>query len=346
MTRRFWIGLVLAVPVFVLSMSNMLGIPLERWISPTASRWLQLALCTPVVLWAGWPFFQRGWRSVITWNLNMFTLIALGTGAAYFYSLAALLFPGAFPDSFREGGQVAVYFEAAAMITVFVLLGQVLELRARRRTAGAIEELMSLAPPTARVVRDGEETEVSLEEVRQDDWLRVRPGEKIPVDGELVDGRSTVDESMITGEPTPVEKSMGDSAIGGTVNQTGSFLMRAERVGKDTVLSQIVDMVAEAQRSRAPIQRVADTVAAHFVPAVVLVALVAFVAWAIFGPEPRFVYALVNAVAVLIVACPVRTGAGHTNVDHGWSWPGCKRRRADQECGSPGDDGEDRHRCG
>ena len=308
MTHRFWIGLVLAFPVFALSMSDMLGIPLEQWISPTVARWLQFALCTPVVLWAGWPFFERGWRSVVTWNLNMFTLISLGTGAAYFYSLAALLVPGAFPDSFREGGQVAVYFEAAAMITVFVLLGQVLELRARRRTAGAIEELMSLAPPTARVVRNGEEAEVSLDEVRQDDRLRVRPGERIPVDGELIEGRSTVDESMITGEPTPVKKSTGEWVIGGTVNQTGSFLMRAERVGKDTVLSQIVDMVAEAQRSRAPIQRVADTVAAYFVPAVVLVAVVAFIAWAFFGPEPRFVYALVNAVAVLIVACPCALG--------------------------------------
>lgn len=308
MSHRFWSGLVLGLPVFVLAMSGALGIPLEEWFSPTASRWLQFALSTPVVLWAGWPFFQRGWRSVVTWNLNMFTLIALGTGAAYVYSVVAVLVPDVFPASFRENGHVAVYFEAATMITVLVLLGQVLELRARRRTAGAIRELMSLAPPTAHVVREGKESEVPLEEVKQGDVLRVRPGEKVPVDGEITEGRSTVDESMITGEPTPAEKTAGQSVIGGTVNQTGSFLMRAERVGQDTVLSQIVEMVAEAQRSRAPVQRVADSVAAYFVPAVVLVAVVAFVAWAWFGPEPRFVYALVNAVAVLIVACPCALG--------------------------------------
>jgi len=308
MTVRFWVGLALGLPVFVLAMSGTLGIPLERWLSATVSRWVQLVLATPVVLWAGWPFFQRGWRSVVSWNLNMFTLIALGTGAAYFYSVAAVLFPSVFPASCRENGQVAVYFEAATMITVLVLLGQVLELRARRRTAGAIRELMSLAPPTARVLRDGEETEVSLDEVNEGDTIRVRPGDKVPVDGEITDGKSTVDESMITGEPTPVEKTAGQSVIGGTVNQTGSFLMRAENVGQDTVLSQIVNMVAEAQRSRAPIQRVADTVAAYFVPAVVGVAVVAFIAWAWLGPEPRFVYALVNAVAVLIVACPCALG--------------------------------------
>jgi Cu+-exporting ATPase len=308
MWRRFWVGLVLGLPVFVLAMSGTLGIPLEQWLTPTVSRWLQLALSTPVVLWAGWPFFQRAWRSIVTWNLNMFTLIAMGTGTAYFYSLAAVLVPGLFPESFRTDGHVAVYFEAATMITVLVLLGQVLELRARRRTAGAIRELMSLAPPTARVVRDGEELEVPLEQVKQGDVLRVRPGDKVPVDGEIIDGKSTVDESMITGEPTPAEKTAGQSVIGGTVNQTGSFRMRADRVGQDTVLSQIVEMVAEAQRSRAPIQRVADTVAAYFVPAVVLVAVVAFVAWAWLGPEPRFVYALVNAVAVLIVACPCALG--------------------------------------
>jgi Cu+-exporting ATPase len=309
MTRRFWVGLALGLPVFVLAMSHMVGIPVQQWISPTVSRWAQLVLSTPVVLWAGWPFFVRGWRSIVTWNLNMFTLIALGTAAAYFYSVAAMVVPEAFPASFRTEGRVAVYFEAAAMITVLVLLGQVLELRARRRTAGAIRELMSLAPPTARVVRDdGSEEEVSLDEVQQGDLLRVRPGEKVAVDGEITEGRSTIDESMITGEPTPVEKEQGDSVIGGTVNQTGSFAMRAERVGDDTVLSQIVDMVAEAQRSRAPIQRVADTVAAYFVPAVVAVAVIAFIAWAWFGPEPRFVYALVSAVSVLIVACPCALG--------------------------------------
>jgi Cu+-exporting ATPase len=308
MSLRFWVGLALGIPVFVLAMSPMLGIPLSQWISATVNRWLQLILSTPVVLWAGWPFFLRGWRSVVTWNLNMFTLIALGTGAAYFYSVAAMLVPGAFPDSFREGGQVAIYFEAATMITVLVSLGQMLEMKARQRTAGAIRELMSLSPPTARVVRSSEEREVSLDEIDLGDELRVRPGEKIPVDGEIIDGQSTVDESMITGEPTPVEKTAGQSVIGGTVNQTGSFLMRAEKVGDDTVLSQIVNLVAEAQRSRAPIQRVADTVAAYFVPSVVLVAVVAFIAWAWWGPEPRFAYALVNAVAVLIVACPCALG--------------------------------------
>ena len=308
MARRFWVGLVLGLPVFFLAMAETLGIPLQKWIAPEISRWLQFFLSTPVVLWAGWPFFQRGWRSILTWNLNMFTLIAIGTGAAYFYSLAAILVPGFFPESFRENGHVAIYFEAATMITVLVLLGQVLELKARRRTAGAIRELMSLAPPTAHVIRDDQEIETSLDELRQGDVIRVRPGEKVPVDGEMTEGKSTIDESMITGEPTPVEKNTGQSVIGGTVNQSGSFLMRAERVGQETVLSQIVDMVSEAQRSRAPIQRIADTVAAYFVPAVVLVALAAFIAWAWLGPEPRFVYALVNAVAVLIVACPCALG--------------------------------------
>jgi len=308
MSRRFWIGLVLGVPVVILAMGPMVDIPIDRWLTPTLSRWLQLVLSTPVVLWSGWPFFQRACRSVVTWNLNMFTLIALGTGAAYFYSVVAVLVPGIFPESFRHDGQVAVYFEAAAMITVLVLLGQVLELRARRRTAGAIRELLALAPPTARVLRDGDEVELPLEEVQQGDTIRVRPGDKVPVDGELLEGRSTLDESMITGEPTPVEKNVGESVIGGTVNQTGSFLMRADRVGGDTVLSQIVDMVAQAQRSRAPIQRVVDAVAAYFVPAVVLVAVVTFIVWATLGPEPRLAYALVNAVAVLIIACPCALG--------------------------------------
>jgi Cu+-exporting ATPase len=308
MSLRFWVGLALGLPVFLMAMSDTVGIPLARWMTPAVFRWVQLVLSTPVVLWAGRPFFERGWRSIVTWNLNMFTLISLGTGAAYCYSVAAVLVPGLFPESFRHQDQVAVYFEAATMITVLVLLGQVLELRARRRTAGAIRELMSLAPPVARVVRGGAEVEVPLEDVRQGDLVRVRPGEKIPVDGDITEGRSNVDESMITGEPTPVEKSTGDAVIGGTVNQTGSFLMRAEHVGEDTVLSRIVDMVAQAQRSRAPIQRVADTVSGYFVPAVVLAAVVTFAAWAWLGPEPRFVYALVNAVAVLIVACPCALG--------------------------------------
>ena len=308
MSRRFWLGLVLTLPVFLLAMLPMVGVPLERVVSATASRWLQFVLSTPVVLWAGWAFFVRAARSLTTLNLNMFTLIALGTGAAYGYSVVAVLLPDIFPESFRHGGSVELYFEAAAMITVLVLLGQMLELRARRRTSSAIRELLSLAPPTARVVRDGEETEISLEHVRSGDLLRVKPGEKVPVDGQLVEGSSSIDESMITGEPVPVRKEAGDDVIGATVNQTGAFLMRADRVGSDTLLSQIVNMVAEAQRSRAPIQRVADLVAAWFVPAVVLVAVVTFIAWATIGPEPRFAYALVNAVAVLIIACPCALG--------------------------------------
>lgn len=309
MTQRFWVAVALGLPVFFLAMAPMIGIPVHHWISPRLSQWIQLVLTTPVVLWAGWPFFVRAGRSLVTWNLNMFTLIALGTGAAFAYSVFAVLAPGLIPESFREhGGEIAVYFEAAAVITALVLLGQVLELRARRRTGGAIRELMSLAPPTARVVQDGEEREVPLEEVHQGDRLRVRPGDKIAVDGEIDEGRSTVDESMLTGEPMAVEKGPGDEVFGGTVNQTGSFLMRADRVGRDTVLSQIVDMVANAQRSRAPIQRVADTVAGYFVPAVVAAAVLTFIAWAIFGPEPRLAYALVNAVAVLIIACPCALG--------------------------------------
>ena len=308
MSRRFWIGLALTLPVFLLAMLPMVGVPLERVASATASRWLQFVLSTPVVLWAGWPFFVRAARSLTTLNLNMFTLIALGTGAAYGYSVVAVLMPDIFPESFRHGGSVELYFEAAAMITVLVLLGQMLELRARRRTSSAIRELLSLAPPTAHLVRDWEEVDVPLEQVMVGDHLRVRPGEKIPVDGRILEGRTTVDESMITGEPVPVQKSKKDMVIGATVNQTGSILIRASRVGSDTLLSQIVNMVAEAQRSRAPIQRVADLVAAWFVPVVVLVAVVTFIVWATIGPEPRFAYALVNAVAVLIIACPCALG--------------------------------------
>lgn len=309
MTRRFWVSVVLGLPVFLMAMLPMVGVPLNQWIPSSVSKWVQFILCTPVVLWAGWPFIERGWRSVITWNLNMFTLVALGVGAAYFYSGFALLFPGLIPEAFREAGSVQVYFEAAAMITSLVLLGQVLELRARRRTGAAIRELLSLAPPTATVVRNGQETEVPLEHVKQGDTLRVHPGEKIPVDGTVVEGQSAVDESMITGEPIPVGKGVEDEVIGGTVNQTGSFLMRAETVGEDTILSQIIGMVANAQRSRAPIQRVADTVAGYFVPVVVLAAVITFIVWAVFPPrQPALAYALVNAVAVLIVACPCALG--------------------------------------
>jgi Cu+-exporting ATPase len=309
MTRGFWVAFILTVPVLLLAMLPMLGVPLDRWVGPRLNSWLQLLLSTPVVLWCGWPFFERGWRSVVTWNLNMFTLIALGTGAAYLYSFVAVIFPGFIPESFRHNGTVEVYFEAAAVIVTLVLLGQVLELRARRRTGAAIRELLSLVPPTTRVVRDGQEREVPLEDVHRGDILRVRPGEKIAVDGKLTEGRSTVDESMITGEPMPVEKSKGDRVIGGTVNQTGSFLMEAEKVGQDTVLSQIVNLVADAQRSRAPIQKVADVVAGYFVPAVVVIAIITFLVWAIAAPEqPALAWALVNAVAVLIIACPCALG--------------------------------------
>ncbi len=310
MTNRFWLAVTLSVPVFLLAMMPMVGVPVDRWIGgPVVSRWIQFALTTPVVLWCGWPFFVRGWRSILNWNLNMFTLISIGVGAAYSYSTAALMFPDWIPDSFREHGHVAVYFEAAAVIIALILLGQVLELRARRRTSGAIRELLSLAPPTARVVRDGVEREVPLDEVRQNEILKVVPGDRIPVDGEIVEGESFVDESMITGEPVPVTKTKGMQVIGGTVNQTGAFRMRALRVGSETMLSQIVNMVANAQRSRAPIQKLADIVAGWFVPAVVLVAVFTFIAWALWSPaEPRLAFALVNAVAVLIIACPCALG--------------------------------------
>lgn len=309
MTRRFWIATVFTLPVFGLAMAPMAGIPIESLLSPTLSRWIQLLLATPVVLWCGWPFFVRAARSVRTWHLNMFTLIAMGTGAAFGFSVFAMLFPGMIPDAFREHGELPVYFEAAAMITTLVLLGQVLELRARKKTSGALRELMSLAPETARVIRDGEEHIVRLDQVQRGDVLRIVPGDKVPVDGTVASGTSAVDESMITGEPVPVTKHPGDSVIGGTVNQTGSFEMSAEKVGRETTLSLIVDMVANAQRSRAPIQRVADTVSGYFVPIVIAVAILTFVLWAWLGPqESRLAYALVNAVAVLIIACPCALG--------------------------------------
>ena len=309
MQRRFWIAVVLTVPVVLLAMLPMLDLPTERWLSAANGSWLQLLLTTAVVLGAGWPLLERGFRSIVTWNLNMFTLIAIGSQAAYLYSLIAVVFPESIPQSFQHHGGVELYFEAAAVIVTLVLLGQVLELRARQRTSGAIRDLLSLAPPTARVVKDGVEQEVPLEQVQPADLLRIRPGEKIPVDGKLQQGRSTVDESMITGEPLPVEKQEGDALIGGTVNQTGSLLMVAEKVGQDTVLAQIVGMVANAQRSRAPIQKVADTVAGYFVPAVVLAAIATFAVWAIVQPEqPALAWALVNAVAVLIIACPCALG--------------------------------------
>lgn len=311
MTRRFWIGLVLALPVLVLAMAEMIpGQPLKDVLAPRWSNWLQFVLATPVVGWVGWPFFQRGWASVVNRRLNMFTLIALGTGAAYLSSALATIAPGLFPEAFRiPAGDVPVYFEAAAVIIVLVALGQVLELRARRRTTGALKTLLGLAPKTARIVRDdNREEEIPLERVKAGERLRVRPGEKIPVDGEVLEGSSAVDESMVTGEAIPVEKRTGDWVIGGTINGTGTLVMEAKRVGQETMLAQIVSMVSEAQRSRAPIQRVADVVAGYFVPIVVLGAAVTFGVWASIGPEPRLAYALVNAVAVLIIACPCALG--------------------------------------
>jgi Cu+-exporting ATPase len=309
MSRRFWIGLALTAPIVVLEMGGHLA-GAHGWADPTLSNWIQFGLATPVVLWAGWPFFVRGWQSVRTRNLNMFTLIAMGTGVAYAYSVVATLAPGLFPPIFRgHGGAVAAYFEAAAVITVLVLLGQVLELRAREATSGAIRKLLDLAPKTARrVAPDGAESDVALDQVAAGDILRVRPGDKVPVDGAVTEGRSSVDESMVTGEPMPVTKESGAAVIAGTLNTTGSFLMRAEKVGRDTMLAQIVQMVAQAQRSRAPIQRLADQVSGWFVPLVIAVALAAFLAWTIFGPEPRFAYGLVAAVSVLIIACPCALG--------------------------------------
>ena len=311
MTRRFWTGLGLSLPLVIGAMADMLpGEPLRHVVSPRVLAWSQLILATPVVLWAGWPFFERGWASIVNRSLNMFTLIALGTGTAYVYSVVATVAPDMFPASFRShGGEVGLYFEAAAIITVLVLLGQVLELRARSQTSSAIRALLGLAPKTARRLHDdGGEDDVSLDAVQPGDRLRVRPGERVPVDGVVIEGVSAVDESMITGEPIPVEKTPGSRVTGGTVNGTGSFVMRAERVGAETLLAQIVRMVSEAQRSRAPIQRLADQVSAWFVPAVVAIAIVSAIAWVTLGPEPRAAYALVNAVAVLIIACPCALG--------------------------------------
>ncbi len=309
MTRRFWIGLVLSVPPVVLEMGSHLAGG-HGFIDQTLSNWIQLVFATPVVLWAGWPFFVRGWQSLVTRNLNMFTLIAMGTGVAYVYSLIGTVAPDIFPATFRgHDGAVAVYFEAAAVITILVLLGQVLELRARAATSGAIKALLELAPKTARVVDDnGADHEVPIDSLKVGDKLRVRPGEKVPVDGVILEGRSTLDESLVTGESMPVTKEAGAKVIAGTLNQSGSFVMRADKVGRDTLLSQIVKMVADAQRSRAPIQRLADQVAGWFVPAVIAIAVIAFAAWAVFGPEPRMAYGMVAAVSVLIIACPCALG--------------------------------------
>ena len=309
MTRRFWFGVVLSIPVLILGMGGDLFPALHDVISPRTSAWVQMVLATPVVLWAGWPFFQRGWTSVRTMHLNMFTLIAMGTGVAWLFSVVATVAPGIFPEALRMDGTVDVYFEAAAVITTLVLLGQVLELRAREQTSGAIKALLDLSPKTARRVRaDGTDEEVALDEVQLGDRLRVRPGEKVPVDGTVEEGRSSVDESLVTGESMPTTKTTGDTVIGGTINQTGALIMVAEKVGRETMLARIVQMVAEAQRSRAPIQRMADRVAAVFVPVVITIAAVAFAVWALAGPDPRLAHALVVAVAVLIIACPCALG--------------------------------------
>ena len=309
-TRRLWVSGLLAVPVFILAMGPMIGLPVRNVFGERVSGWLELILTTPIVLWAAWPFFERGWQSIVHRSPNMWTLISIGVAAAYGYSVIAMLFPDIFPHSFRgHGGSVPVYFEAAAVIIALVFLGQVLELRARARTGSAIRALLDLSPKTARrVSKDGSEQDVPLEEVQVGDLLRIRPGDSVPVDGVVEEGRSSIDESMISGEPLPVEKTTGERVTGGTLNKNGTLLMRADRVGSETMLSRIVEMVASAQRSRAPIQSLADRVAGYFVPAVVLVAIVAFGLWAMVGPEPRMVYALVTAVSVLIIACPCALG--------------------------------------
>src|SRR3990172_6253820 len=311
MPRRFKIGLVLTIPLVFLAMSDLIpGQPVQQVISPHILKYIQLAFATPVVLWGGWPFFKRGWASIVNRSLNMFTLIAIGTGVAFWYSVLATFFPNIFPDSFRsQGGEVGVYLEVASVIVLLVLFGQVLELRARSQTSSAIKALLGLAPKTARVIRDdGTEEEIPLDNIKPGDRLRVRPGEKVPVDGIVIEGESFVDESMITGEPIPVEKRKGDKVVGGTVNSTGGFVMQAERVGSETLLAQIVRMVSEAQRSRAPIQRLADIVSSYFVPAVILIAVITFIVWSLIGPDPRLAHAIVNAVAVLIIACPCALG--------------------------------------
>jgi Cu+-exporting ATPase len=311
MTRRFWIGVAITFPLLVVMVSDILpGHPIQHLLSGSLLGWIEFALATPVVLWAGWPFFERGWESVTHRSPNMFTLIAIGSGSAYLYSVAAVVAPGIFPATFRDmSGNLGLYFEAAAVITVLVLLGQVLELKARSQTSGAIKALLGLAPKTARrIAADGSEQDVDLNAIQVGDNLRVRPGEKIPTDGVVTEGRSSVDESMVSGEPIPVEKTVDAKVVGGTINGTGSFVMKAERVGADTLLAQIVKMVSEAQRSRAPIQRLADKVASYFVPAVLASSVITFVVWAILGPQPAYAHALVNAVAVLIIACPCALG--------------------------------------
>jgi Cu+-exporting ATPase len=309
LSRKFWIALVLTIPVLIIAMGHAIpGLHIDPVIPKQVGKWIEFVLTTPVVLWAGGFFFARAWRSIVNRSLNMFTLIAIGVGAAYFYSTVAVIAPGIFPESFRSNGQVGLYFEAAAVITTLVLFGQLMEARARSRTGQAIKALLGLAAKTAHRVRDGREEEIPVDEIQKGDVLRVRPGEKIPIDGVITDGKTNIDESMITGEPIPVSKGSGDKVIGATVNQTGSFLVRTERIGSETLLAQIIQMVAEAQRSRAPIQKLADTVSGYFVPAVVAIAILTFIVWSIFGPAPAMAYALVNAVSVLIIACPCALG--------------------------------------
>src|SRR5437660_217381 len=309
LSRKFWIALVLTIPVLLLAMGHVIpGLEIDSIVPKQIGKWIEFALTTPVVLWAGGFFFARAWQSIVNRSLNMFTLIAVGVGAAYFYSVVAVIAPGIFPTSFRRHGEVDLYFEAAAVITTLILLGQLIEAKARSRTGHAIKALLGLAAKTAHRIHDGREQEIAVDKIQKDDVLRVRPGEKVPIDGVIVDGQSNIDESMITGEPMPVSKRAGDKVIGATVNQTGSFLMRAERIGSETVLAQIVQMVAEAQRSRAPIQKLVDTVAGYFVHAVIGVAIITFIVWSIVGPAPSMAYALVNAVSVLIIACPCALG--------------------------------------
>ena len=309
LARKFWTALILTIPVLIIAMGHAIsGLHLDSIIPKQIGKWIEFVLTTPVVLWAGGFFFARAWRSIVNRSLNMFTLIAVGVGAAYFYSAVAVIAPGIFPDSFRRNGEIDLYFEAAAVIATLVLLGQLLEAKARSRTGQAIKTLLGLAAKTAHRVHDGREEEIPVQEIQKGDVLRVRPGEKVPIDGVIVEGRSNIDESMITGESMPVSKGAGGKVIGATVNQTGSFLMRAERIGSETMLAQIVEMVAEAQRSRAPIQKLADTVSGYFVPAVVAIAILTFAVWSIFGPAPAMAYALVNAVSVLIIACPCALG--------------------------------------
>jgi P-type Cu+ transporter len=309
LSRKFWVALVLTIPVLLLAMGHAIpGLEIDSIVPKQIGKWIEFALTTPVVLWAGGFFFTRAWQSIVNRSLNMFTLIAVGVGAAYFYSVIAVIAPGIFPSSFRRHAEVDLYFEAAAVITTLILLGQLIEAKARSRTGHAIKALLGLAAKTAHRVRDGQEHEIAVDEIQKGDVLRVRPGEKVPIDGVIVDGKSNIDESMITGEPIPASKRAGEKVIGATVNQTGSFLMRAERIGSETVLAQIVQMVADAQRSRAPIQKLADTVSGYFVPAVIGIAIITFIVWSIVGPAPSMAYALVNAVSVLIIACPCALG--------------------------------------